>query len=195
MLVVDTGSGYSEYPFTGFDQLALKVHLALLEHPDLPPEVFFRLENLIQPVIVEARGILLDRVLPIAQPSTWDKMKVILFMGAALDMQTGVDDRIHDKPVNGWPPSVRQRLDILSVPDDEKKLWLKVEKYYNPTKHRDKPMHVSLLGDLTTVQGKQIAVEYFEAVRRILEWYYRDQQAQPIPELAPIRYEDYGFAF
>jgi hypothetical protein len=73
----------------------------------------------------------------------------------------------------------------------------RLNRFYNATKHARTVDNQNCRLRLASRDGRRIAVDYFETVRRIFRWYYR-KYAAGIPdwdELKPISYRDHGFSY
>jgi hypothetical protein len=169
------------------------IEKVLIQRPALTPNDFIRLENPMRDNITEARALLEHRVLPPHLAATsQDKRKVILFMGAAMDIQTGRNTLIHNQRGTN---RIIPRLDTLHLPSNLKADYELVHEYYNATKHGNKSVHQKLLAEIGSPEGRVIATKYFEFVRRIFEWYYQTQGVPPTAEIKPIDYAPYGIVF
>lgn len=162
------------------------------EH-DLTMANFHRVENPVFDNIFEARQTLVEQILPAQRnPHTKFKRTVVKNMGDALDIQTGKDDRFSGGTGMLTIPKRLQEICGLMNP------WYveyvnDLHRYHNASKHRGKAEFIAANEQLSSFEGRLIAVRYFESVRRFFVWYL-DANGGAHDYLQPIEYSSYGIA-
>jgi hypothetical protein len=131
-------------------------------------------------------------------PSIDDKAVVINAFGDALNSQIDQHSKVFEKNIRGGMPIKLKEIGLHLY--DNGKLYDKynsLNPYYNASKHRDTKEHKKKLKHLYGIRGTKITIEYFETVRRIFKWYYRNSPGG-VPkwdELEKIDYRPYGIYY
>jgi len=151
-----------------------------------------RTESQFQQHMREARRKLIDEVLPKVIPGVTVVGDVIVLAGLAFFDQVGITPGVHGIITKG-----PEKLKLHALAMDQgasARLCQKVVRltdYFNASKHQDRSSSRRLREQvLNTARGKLICIDFFEAMRRSLIWYYR-RHFPPLPnwdELRPIRY-------
>ncbi len=160
--------------------------------PDLTEEHIKRIENDAFDDLYEASATLRSHVLPKGICHVKYKRRVIDDMCKALDIQTGA----HFKEKGD------KSREVYSIPGRLKKMlgkdnaWVKqyLDEYHiysPPVKHRRNQKHVDARKKIGSGFGRDIAVGYFEAVRKFFVKYYGDTW-KSYDSLQPIDYKLYG---
>jgi hypothetical protein len=153
-----------------------------------------RTESLHQARLSRAKATLIQHVLP--NPIDPDHVhQVISEVGIALNEQVDLNPVASSCASN----DINSKLTALGMfagsPLYEK--HRRLNRFYNATKHARTVDNQNCRLRLASRDGRRIAVDYFETVRRIFRWYYR-KYAAGIPdwdELKPISYRDHGFSY
>lgn len=170
------------------DQAVELIGTVLQYNPGLSAENFYRVANTVYDCIRKARETLLNSVLHSdLAPAIESRRDVINNMGEALDIQLGYG--VLDKPNTN---DIYNKMSKVKMPTDLQNEYKPLHIYYLATKHGNKSEYRQSLSELTTDKGKIITVRFYEAVRRMLVWYYVSIKHPQLSELNEIDYSQFG---
>jgi hypothetical protein len=145
----------------------------------------------------ESKATLIDCLLK-RNPSTFEVEKVISAAGIALNYQIDKHPAVFGNAL--VPDDIHQKLRALQFEIDDREIATKYQslnRYYNATKHAKTPSNRQDEETLAGTSGREIAIDYFETVRRIFLWYYKKYDAG-VPawnELEEIDYPAFGSSY
>ncbi|HUV06814.1 MAG TPA: hypothetical protein VMX75_03725 [Spirochaetia bacterium] len=131
-------------------------------------------------------------------PTPFDIQKVISECGIALNYQIDKNPVIFGK--KEIKDDIHHKLRALHLDQDDPKLAEKygnLNRFYNATKHAKSVQNRANESTLSGPLGREIAIDFFETVKRIFAWYY-EKYADDLPrwdELTRIEYSRYGIDY
>jgi hypothetical protein len=186
-------NGKYVFPTTGSDEDLRPVIAWLAEtQPPVDSAKFSRISNRVRSLYNRARSTLQNQVLGMTgNPSSDAKYDVINDMGEALNLQLDSNPVVFQKTSD-----ITVKLRNVGLEAAEASLYgtyVGLNKYYNATKHRSDAKFLAARSEINSLDGRLITAKYYDAVRRILVWYFaRYFGITAEPELSSPNYSFYG---
>ncbi len=188
-------NGTYVFPTTGSDE-DLRPVIAWLAETQSPIDSakFSRISNRVRSLYNRARNTLQEQILGMAgNPSGDAKYDVINDMGEALNLQLDTNPLVFEK-TSGITAKLRN-VGLEAAEAALYGIYLGLNKYYNATKHRSDARFLAARNEINSIDGRLIAARYYDAVRRILAWYFAKYFGiTSEPELSSPNYHLYGMA-
>lgn len=146
--------------------------------------------------LIDGGKKLIEEILSIEFPTILEKMNTINLLGTALNNQVDQHKDVYGKKVNGIP----EKLRLIELELKNNRLfnkYLNLNPYFVAIKHPQDKNKDKKRQELNGLRGTKITIDFFETVRKIFKWYYKETEGV-VPKwdvLKSIKYSDFGIKY